>query len=87
MIQDTPSSPEMYLSRLSGNECGGWGLSDNHQLDDDHVNYADLLECNSFWVVSVPGETDWCAKELDGDDDSTTCMKLIQVLELALILL
>lgn len=66
MVQDTPSSSEMYLSRFPGGKCGGWALSSDHQVDD--VDYADLAECNAFWVVTVPGETEWRAHELDGED-------------------
>lgn len=65
MVQDTPASPEMYLSH-TGARCGGWGLLFDQHLADD-VDYSNLAECNAFWIVSVPGETDWFVSKSEGD--------------------
>lgn len=66
MVQDTPSSSEMYLSRFPDGKCGGWALPSDNQVD--AVDYNDLAECNAFWGVTIPGETDWSANGLDGED-------------------
>lgn len=72
MIQDTSSSPEIYLSKRWGNRCGGWGIVD---IDDEktgvtkdphEINYQDLREATVLWAVTVPGESPWCANEIDG---------------------
>ncbi|KAJ6500365.1 mini-chromosome maintenance replisome factor-domain-containing protein [Mycena sanguinolenta] len=64
MIQDTSPSPEMYLAKRSGGQCGGWGLADDASSED--LDYADLRECTVVWAVNVPGESDWVASEVDG---------------------
>ncbi|KAF8185027.1 mini-chromosome maintenance replisome factor-domain-containing protein [Mycena galopus ATCC 62051] len=66
MVQDTSPSPEMYLAKLSGGRCGGWGLTDDASSED--INYADLRENTVIWAVNVPGESEWVASEVDGPD-------------------
>lgn len=61
MVQDTSSSPEIYLARQSNGQFGGWGIADSNDASD--VNYSDLRECTVVWAVSVPGESLWCAQE------------------------
>jgi hypothetical protein len=69
MVQDTSSSPEMYLSKLRDGKCGGWGLSDSSQGDGDDTefDYNDLRDCIVLWAVSVPGETEWYQSASNGD--------------------
>ena len=64
MVQDTSPSPEMYLSKLEGNKCGGWGIADEATREDVDYSYADLQECTVVWAVSVPGENQWSLEEL-----------------------
>lgn len=59
MVQDTSSSPEMYLSKLKGNICGGWGMTDESASENTEYSYADLRECTVIWAVNVPGENMW----------------------------
>ncbi|KZP29893.1 hypothetical protein FIBSPDRAFT_946403 [Athelia psychrophila] len=60
MIQDTSPSPEMYLSKLTGDKCGGWGITEaNPNVESPDYEYADLEECTVLWAVTVPGENDW----------------------------
>lgn len=70
MVQDTSPSPEMYLSSLLGNKCGGWGLAEDlaSELSDEAVDYDKLKERSVLWGVSIPGETTWCSQELDAVD-------------------
>ncbi|KAE9408777.1 hypothetical protein BT96DRAFT_962714 [Gymnopus androsaceus JB14] len=58
MVQDTSASPELYLSRLSGGKYGGWGAHETMDGRGD-VDYANLRECTRYWVVSIPGQTQW----------------------------
>jgi len=61
MVQDTTPSPEYYLSELPEGRCGGWSLAeiDSPNLSDDLLPSPDLLkERTTYWVVSVPGDTD-----------------------------
>jgi hypothetical protein len=69
MVQDTSSSPEMYLSKLRDGKCGGWGLSHSSQGDGDNpeFDYNDLRDCIVLWAVSVPGETEWYQSVSNGD--------------------
>jgi len=69
MVQDTSSSPEMYLSKLRDGKCGGWGLSDSSQGDGDDTefDYNDLRDCIVLWAVSVPGETEWYQSASSGN--------------------
>ena len=30
------------------------------------VDYSNLQECDVLWATTVPAESEWCAKELDG---------------------
>ncbi|OCH95277.1 hypothetical protein OBBRIDRAFT_767998 [Obba rivulosa] len=65
MVQDTSPSSEMYLATLGSGRCGGWGIEESRD-DQDGLNYEDLRECTTLWAVNVPGESAWCADELDG---------------------
>jgi hypothetical protein len=66
MVQDTSSSPEMYLAKLPQGRPGGWGLESTiPESGSQNIDYADLRECTTFWAVSIPGESQWCAHELD----------------------
>ncbi|KAJ3855237.1 mini-chromosome maintenance replisome factor-domain-containing protein [Lentinula lateritia] len=56
MVQDTSASPELYLSQLREGKYGGWGA---HESMDEHIDYSNLRECTRYWVISVPGETEW----------------------------
>ena len=67
MVQDTSASPEMYLSKLKGDKCGGWGITDEEYTDTDY-SYDDLKECTVVWAVSVPGGNEWCSE--DGGSES-----------------
>ncbi|KAI0061668.1 hypothetical protein BV25DRAFT_1992016 [Artomyces pyxidatus] len=73
MVQDTSPAPEMYLSKLKSGKCGGWGLFDTLKGDgkEEELDYADLRDCTVAWAVSVPGESEWYAKSLDGECDGT----------------
>jgi hypothetical protein len=70
MVQDTSASPEMYLSKLEGNKCGGWGIAEEAPSGDLEYSYTDLQECTVVWAVSVPGENQWSSE----DDDDTTAL-------------
>lgn len=65
MIQDTSSSPELYLADLGNRRCGGWGISST-QVDQIlySADYSALLESTTMWVVSVPGESQWRKEEV-----------------------
>lgn len=65
MVQDTSASTEMYLSKSKKGECGGWGIDFTEQ-EDARVDFTDLRECSVLWVVSVPSQSTWSARELDG---------------------
>lgn len=65
MVQDTSPSPQMYLSKLKGDKCGGWGITSETTTDADY-SYSDLRECTVVWAVNVPGENMWYSKEVDG---------------------
>jgi hypothetical protein len=66
MVQDTSSSPEMYLASLNENKCGGWGISQNMPSSEwpSTFDYCDLKEATALWAVTVPGQTDWRTEEL-----------------------
>ncbi|KIK40911.1 hypothetical protein CY34DRAFT_806704 [Suillus luteus UH-Slu-Lm8-n1] len=66
MVQDTSSSPEMYLASLNENKCGGWGISQNMPASEwpSSFDYCDLKEATALWAVTVPGQTDWRTEEL-----------------------
>ncbi|KAG1819613.1 uncharacterized protein BJ212DRAFT_1575877 [Suillus subaureus] len=66
MVQDTSSSPEMYLASLNKNKCGGWGISQNMPASEwpSSFDYCDLKEATALWAVTVPGQTDWRTEEL-----------------------
>lgn len=67
MVQDTSLSSEMYLRKSNKGSMGGWGVYDeSDDSGEQDVEYGDLRECSVLWAVSVPGESSWCAKELDG---------------------
>lgn len=67
MVQDTSPSPEMYLSKLKGDKCGGWGIiEDETTIENVDYDYADLQECTVVWAVGIPGEGVWCGEEIDG---------------------
>ncbi|KAH9925300.1 putative alanine racemase-domain-containing protein [Fomitopsis serialis] len=68
MVQDTSTSSEMYLSKSRSGACGGWAIEFTDE-EDGHVDFADLRECTVLWAVSIPAESAWCAKELDGPVD------------------
>ncbi|OBZ75868.1 Mini-chromosome maintenance complex-binding protein [Grifola frondosa] len=71
MVQDTSLSSEMYLSKSKSGNCGGWGIHDTSEGEEDDrvgVDYADLRECTVLWAVNVPGESSWYAHALDGPD-------------------
>ncbi|KAJ3923431.1 hypothetical protein F5877DRAFT_31480 [Lentinula edodes] len=59
MVQDTSASPELYLSQLREGKYGGWGA---HESMDEHIDYSNLRECTRYWVISVPGETEWAGQ-------------------------
>ncbi|KAF8163088.1 hypothetical protein B0H34DRAFT_694085, partial [Crassisporium funariophilum] len=71
MVQDTSLSPELYLAKRKNGESGGWGMADEDDDRSGDVPYADLRECSTFWVVSIPGQSAWCAT---GNQASTTTM-------------
>lgn len=78
MVQDTSPSPEMYLSKLQGNKCGGWGITNEASTENEDYSYADLQECAIIWAVSVPGENQWSLEELDGGTISSGGMYTMQ---------
>ncbi|KZT66826.1 hypothetical protein DAEQUDRAFT_694992 [Daedalea quercina L-15889] len=65
MVQDTSASSEMYLSKSKSGACGGWGIEFAEE-EDGRVDFGDLRECTVLWAVSIPAQSKWCAKELDG---------------------
>lgn len=72
MVQDTSPSPEIYLAKLPGARCGGWGLGEDDayapdQTPGESIEYADLKERIVLWAVTIPGESPWCAVDLDGE--------------------
>jgi hypothetical protein len=68
MVQDTSGNPEMFLANLPDGKPGGWGLESSNIDGADHpIDYASLRECQVMWAVSIPGESEWCSHELDGD--------------------
>ena len=73
MVQDTSSSPEMYLASLGGHKCGGWGISQNMPASEWPTNfdYCDLKEATSLWAVTVPGQTTWRTEELTAQSNSS----------------
>ena len=67
MIQDTSLSPEMYLAKRSDGKCGGWGLADDSTDGLDYETTRSYLRENTvLWAVTVPGESQWVASEMDG---------------------
>ncbi|KAG2348450.1 hypothetical protein BDR05DRAFT_925918 [Suillus weaverae] len=66
MVQDTSSSPEMYLASLNENKCGGWGISQSMPASEwpSSFDYCDLNEATALWAITVPGQTDWRTEEL-----------------------
>ncbi|KAL6309164.1 mini-chromosome maintenance replisome factor-domain-containing protein [Sparassis latifolia] len=68
MVQDTSPSSEMYLATSPAGKCGGWGIDTGDPDGAQGVDYAHLRECSVLWAVSVPGETEWCAEELNGPE-------------------
>ncbi|KAJ2916057.1 hypothetical protein MD484_g4390, partial [Candolleomyces efflorescens] len=74
MIQDTSSSPEVYLSRRSNGDCGGWGLAepDGAINGDGSVDYDLLKECSVVWAVSIPGKSSWCSSGSHSPDTSAS---------------
>ena len=66
MVQDI-SSPEIYLSRLPDGRCGGWNLYQDHATSTPaNIDFCDLRECSVFWAITVPGESHWRTKQLEG---------------------
>ena len=66
MVQDI-SSPEIYLSRLPDGRCGGWNLYQDQVISTPaDIDSRDLRECSVFWAITVPGESRWHAKQLEG---------------------
>lgn len=61
MVQDTSASPELYLSKLKGGRYGGWGAHET--IDGGAVDYSNLRECTRYWVVSIPGQTQWAGSD------------------------
>ncbi|KAG1748962.1 putative alanine racemase-domain-containing protein [Suillus paluster] len=74
MVQDTSSSPEMYLASLSENKCGGWGISQNMPASEwpSSFDYCDLKEATALWAVTVPGQTTWRTEALTSQSHSTS---------------
>ncbi|OJA18869.1 hypothetical protein AZE42_08571 [Rhizopogon vesiculosus] len=74
MVQDTSSSPEMYLANLNENKCGGWGISQNMPASEwpSTFDYCDLKEATALWAVTVPGQTTWKTEELAARSDSSS---------------
>jgi hypothetical protein len=75
MVQDTSGNPEMFLSRLPDGKPGGWGI--DTPVEDEtnpQMNYSDLRECTVLWSVSIPGESGWCAHELNGQVGTYSCI-------------
>lgn len=69
MVQDTSASPEMYLSKLKAGGPGGWGIEiAPADQDAGSIDYDVIRECTTMWAVTIPGESSWCAEELDGPD-------------------
>ncbi|KAI0362760.1 hypothetical protein OH77DRAFT_1585098 [Trametes cingulata] len=69
MVQDTSLSTEMYLSKFTDGNCGGWGIYETEGGSSSsarEVDYANLRECSVLWATSVPAESEWIADELDG---------------------
>ena len=56
----------MYLSKLEGNKCGGWGIANETVGEGVDYSYADLQECTVVWAVNVPGENRWSVEEIAG---------------------
>jgi hypothetical protein len=73
MVQDTSSSPEMYLATLSENKCGGWGISQNKPVSEwpSNFDYCDLKEATALWAVTVPGQATWKTEELTTQSHSS----------------
>lgn len=73
MVQDTSSSPEMYLASLGRNKCGGWGISQNMPANEwpSNFDYCDLKEATALWAVTVPGQTTWRTEELTTQSNSS----------------
>ena len=66
MIQDVPS-PEVYLSSLPDGRCGGWGLYEDMTTPNSvDIKFHNLRECSVFWAITIPGESQWYAKRLEG---------------------
>jgi hypothetical protein len=80
MVQDTSCSQELYLASRTGGRCGGWGLVDDAQHVGDDMDYSQLRECTVIWAVSVPGESTWCAEEIDGSDNGSARLCLLDIL-------
>ena len=77
MVQDTSPSPEMYIAKRPNGGCGGWGLTDStNEGDGVDIDYANLRECYVVWAVNIPGESAWCADELDGPI-ATACTSVV----------
>jgi hypothetical protein len=68
MVQDTSGNQEMFLSKLPDGKPGGWGMESSPEDGSHHpIEYSDLRECQVIWAVNIPGESEWCAHELDGE--------------------
>ncbi|RXW24142.1 hypothetical protein EST38_g1703 [Candolleomyces aberdarensis] len=78
MIQDTSCSPEVYLSKHSNGDCGGWGLTepDGAISSDSSVDYTLLKECSVVWAVSIPGKNHWCS-DAGGASRDTSASSLL----------
>jgi hypothetical protein len=66
MVQDTSYGQELYLAKRRNGKCGGWGLADSTDVDGNDTNFSHLMECTVIWAVSVPGESMWYSREMDG---------------------
>ena len=65
MVQDTSASPEMYLSSLYDDTCGGWGMYEDSASSGDPeevFDYRKLKERDIVWAITVPGTTKWLQK-------------------------
>lgn len=66
MVQDPSTSAEMYLAKSKTGKMCGWGIEPGEEGEHEDVEFENLRECTVLWAISVPGESDWVAQELDG---------------------
>ncbi|KAF9459336.1 mini-chromosome maintenance replisome factor-domain-containing protein [Collybia nuda] len=80
MVQDTSTSPEMYMAKQTDSTCGGWGIGDESSTTQDQshseiIDYTSLRECTVIWAVTIPGECSWVVNELDSSGPTSTTKK------------